>query len=507
VHEGEYPRTGRTRRLIRNRRCLHPYRSIPEGRPREYGRGIAGCAETCLSGLGRASARPRGESHVWRADSTSYTPIDKTSKGFAYLPAKPVFVSEIVLSLGVLAALLGAKLRLAFRSPLAWLLLAFAADGALRTVPYVGSYGMDALRDATIWGYGAFAILMAAFVLQLGCFGDVLDHYRRWLPWLMLWLPLGCVVTSFAADSLPVVSRAPLAHIPYLKPGDVAVQLAGGGCFMALGLHRLRGNPGERGMSAAMEVICWASWLAAAAFTAAQNRGGMLAIFLASALAFALRPLGNWAKPLAMAAIFIAVLFVSNMSIPTPRGRDFSFDQLKLNIESIAGNDATTADLSSTRRWRLQWWDKIVGYTFSGSYFWVGKGFGINIAYSDGFIQSPDDPLRSPHDATATILARMGVPGVVLWGLLHAAFAAGLLRAYVRARYRRDEWWARVDLWILSFWLAFMVNGNFDVFLEGPQGGIWFWSLFGVGIAALELQKQVILPGVTSEPFAAVPGL
>jgi hypothetical protein len=46
-----------------------------------------------------------------------------------------------------------------------------------------------------------------------------------------------------------------------------------------------------------------------------------------------------------------------------------------------------------------------------------------------------------------------------------------------------------VNLWILSFWLAFMVNAAFDVFLEGPQGGVWFWSLIGFGIAALEAQR------------------
>jgi len=28
------------------------------------------------------------------------------------------------------------------------------------------------------------------------------------------------------------------------------------------------------------------------------------------------------------------------------------------------------------------------------------------------------------------------------------------------------------------------------VSLEGPQGGIWFWSLFGFGIAALHVQRR-----------------
>jgi hypothetical protein len=38
-------------------------------------RGIAGCAERCLPGSGRASVRPRDVSHVWRADSTSFSTL------------------------------------------------------------------------------------------------------------------------------------------------------------------------------------------------------------------------------------------------------------------------------------------------------------------------------------------------------------------------------------------------------------------------------------------------
>jgi peptidoglycan/LPS O-acetylase OafA/YrhL len=72
---------------------------------------------------------------------------------------------------------------------------------------------------------------------------------------------------------------------------------------------------------------------------------------------------------------------------------------------------------------------------------------------------------------------------------LQATFALSLGIAYFRARRARREWWARVNLWILSLWLAMMVNAAFDVYLEGPQGGIWFWCLIGFGIAALEAQR------------------
>jgi hypothetical protein len=46
---------------------------------------------------------------------------------------------------------------------------------------------------------------------------------------------------------------------------------------------------------------------------------------------------------------------------------------------------------------------------------------------------------------------------------------------------------AAVAAWILVFWTAIMVNTSFDPYLEGPQGGIWFWSLFGLGLVLMRL--------------------
>jgi hypothetical protein len=35
------------------------------------------------------------------------------------------------------------------------------------------------------------------------------------------------------------------------------------------------------------------------------------------------------------------------------------------------------------------------------------------------------------------------------------------------------------------YWIAAMVNMSFDPYLEGPHGGIWFWTLFGLGLGAM----------------------
>ena len=34
-------------------------------------------------------------------------------------------------------------------------------------------------------------------------------------------------------------------------------------------------------------------------------------------------------------------------------------------------------------------------------------------------------------------------------------------------------------MWLLAYWLAFLFNAQTVVFLEGPQGAVWFWSLTG----------------------------
>jgi hypothetical protein len=52
--------------------------------------------------------------------------------------------------------------------------------------------------------------------------------------------------------------------------------------------------------------------------------------------------------------------------------------------------------------------------------------------------------------------------------------------------------WANLNIWILIYWGAAMINGSFDVYLEGPQGGIWFWSIIGFGIVVAEVESRSI---------------
>ncbi len=80
-------------------------------------------------------------------------------RGIAYLGASPIYMGEMVLALGLVALLFNLpRLRLGLVQVV---LLLFMAWGAARTIPYISVYGVDALRDGVLWGYGAFAIVIS----------------------------------------------------------------------------------------------------------------------------------------------------------------------------------------------------------------------------------------------------------------------------------------------------------------------------------------------------------
>lgn len=409
-------------------------------------------------------------------------------RGFAYMGVPPLFVGEMVLAGGLLALVFhGRSLLALLSSPVARLLVVFMLLGAAATVPYLGEYSLDALRDAVAWGYGVFALLVAAFLLKTRWLHRVVAAYGRLVPILLG----GSIIVMFVRRLVPSFdpilfgSDAPLLG---LKPGDMSVHLAGALAFLVLGLHRA-GASDRPTFARRHEWIVWSMWLigAAAAFS---NRGGMLSVLLVAMLLLVMRPFGNWSRLLLIGGTAVTLLVAFDVEVQISDRRPISVESVVTSVQSIIG-DVGEGDYDNTRGWRLAWWSDIVRYTFFGDYFWEGKGYGINLANADGYQVLADESLRSPHNGHMTILARSGVPGLLVWVALQAAFGVGILYAQSRAAARGHRHVANVHLWILCYWLAFMVNGAFDVFLEGPQGGIWFWSLVGMGIAAMEWQRSM----------------
>ncbi len=408
-------------------------------------------------------------------------------KGFAYAGFAPFYVGELLLLLALLAVLGSGRLVALIRTPLGVIMLTFLLWQLACLLPYISTYGIDSLRDSAIWGYAVFAWVAAALVLRLpGFLRAVLSAFRRFLPFFLVLAPIAWLATLYLPDWLPKWPGT-VVTLPMIKGGEFCVHLAG---MLALLLQIARNaRP------------WWIFLILADVILAMRVRGGLLAFIVASALAVLLRPrLDRFLVILGTGVLIVTTMAAFDIRFEAPAvGRELSLEQLDQSLRSVV-SDSEMVHLEGTKRWRLMWWGVIWEYTVDGPYFWTGKGYGVNLADSDGFqVGSREEPLRSPHSSHLTFLARSGVPGFCLWISLQLTWAGLMLRSYQRARLLGAVEWEGLFAWLLAYWAAFIVAAAFDVFLEGPMAGIPFWSIFGLGWGGHVLFCSQLQPRVAKQ--------
>jgi hypothetical protein len=64
-----------------------------------------------------------------------------------------------------------------------------------------------------------------------------------------------------------------------------------------------------------------------------------------------------------------------------------------------------------------------------------------------------------------------------------------MMSAMLAARARGHERWVELFLFVVCYAIAILINATFDVTLEGPMQGIWFWCLFGFGIGSVMVYR------------------
>lgn len=403
-------------------------------------------------------------------------------KGFAYIGLPPLFISEITLGLGALAFLVQPRWREALSQPVSILILLLFAWGVIRTLPYLGQWKLDAIRDFMLLGYMSTAIMAAAAVMsQPKLLPWLLSKYQVFAKIFLIVIPALWLADTALHESMPTWPWASDVGFITLKPGDMAVHLGGIAALSILGLFR--------GKS-----LVWTGLLCVLlGVTGAVSRGGLMAFMIAFGISFLMRPKNAWSTRLVIImTVVITLVLISDVSVKVPgRERDFSAQQLFLNVVTTFNTNEAVGDLDDTKTWRLDWWKTIYDYTVLGDYFWTGKGFGVNLANSDGFqVFLESESLRSPHNGHLNVLARAGVPGLTLWCLIFIAWCWTMLSVYLEARQRGDTNWAVWFVLLVAYWVALAFNAAVDVYLEGPMGGVWFWAVTGLGIGSAWVYKH-----------------
>ena len=412
------------------------------------------------------------------------------NKGFAYIGIAPFYIDSLIVTTASLVLILRPRCLRLIKDPSVALLSLFMIWGAARTLPFIESHGIDALRDSVIWVWGIAALAVALLVRQGLTLHAIASWYGRTMKWFVIWIPLAFLTYIMLGDMLPRWPWGPEGGIPVIvfKGGDIGVQLAGIIAFFLVTVPAMpRRNPL---LSTWVTLPCW---LVSFVVAASINRGGFLALLIATAFAAYCARLKRVAVLGFVFGLFVlfGVFSSANDVLPEYRrgDRTISIEQLSSNIQSMF-TDVDNFGGSGTKRWRLEWWGSIISYTFDREYFWTGKGFGVNLADDDGFQVTADRSLRSPHNGHLTILARMGVPGFAIWILFLLTLLSRLWKRYKRWKRLGEDFHAGVCAWVLTFLGAALINATFDVYLEGPMGGLWFWSVVGLAIGLINLRSD-----------------
>jgi O-antigen ligase len=411
-------------------------------------------------------------------------------RGFAYLGVSPLFIGEAAYLLGLLVAISSGCLLASITTFPSLALFCAMTWVTLRTAPFVSVYGFDALRDSVVIMYGGFAFIVACLLIEDSRRIQVaVDRYRWFIGVFVPVIPFVLIITRFFNEYIPTF---PGYGFPILevRPGEVSVHLAGAAIFCIVGLR-----------TATITLVLF--MILTVALILAFSRGAALAFFAPVVLAtLAHGKIRQLARILVASAVVLGAALALGVGSATDdeakssEERAFSVQQITSNLGSILGYGGEQGE--KTKEWRLDWWKIIENDTLYGDNFWTGRGFGINLADADGFQvgDQPDrPPLRSPHNVQMTILARTGAPGLALWAGFLLVWFGSMLGAAFHARSRDKEKWAGLFLFIAFYGVAFVINATFDVALEGPIQGIWFWCVIGFGIGSSLYYRYDVVRG------------
>jgi O-antigen ligase len=421
-------------------------------------------------------------------------------KGFAYIGVSSIYIGEIVIAVTIFIALITSMNWRCILSPIGYTLLLFLFWSICQLLFNSSGSLMTALRDSVIWGYALYTIFVASLLVRSGSIDLSLNWYVRFLPWLALWAAPAFILQTALFDLIPTFPGSDV-KILELKAGDTAVHLAGALTFMLLGLHRVYDRLSGR-WSSLKETLVYCGMLVGLIAVGSRNRGGLMSAIAALGLVTAFRPNARVVKLLFPIAIVTFFLVAFDVSIPTGGGREISVNQIVDNVQSVFFPTDETM-LSGTVDWRLEWWNAIINDTLYGSNFWFGNGFGRSLA--DLFGVDDGTTNRSPHNGHLTILAREGVPGFMLWVIFILTVYVVLTRSYLQSLARKQLYAAKLDLWAMAYLTAFLANASFDVYLEGPQGGIWFWCVVGFAMALTHNQRLMTATARPRVPPAGMP--
>jgi hypothetical protein len=321
---------------------------------------------------------------------------------------------------------------------------------------------LNVLRDSLAFQYAWFTFIMYFLKNEYNFIWQKILQIYKWAPLVIF---LNFFLFYFVFLYLPPINIFGNQNIIIYKNGDKSVHLLISTILMFLYTEKY-----SRKLLIANTILIVINFLILLAFTRSGSVAYILALF--SFFFFSKEKIVN--ESIIKLLKFVPIIMVLGIGLfividiqGDAQGRTISLSQITDNFTSIVSSDVD-GTLTDNKVWRLIWWAKLINESFTLQHFFVGKGLGMSLAGND--ILNTDDNLRSPHNFHLTILARFGYIVFIAW----VVWLISIFKPFFARKL------AGKTLAITSILLAFIINGSFDVFFEGPMGAFPFWTFVGL---------------------------
>jgi hypothetical protein len=320
----------------------------------------------------------------------------------------------------------------------------------------------NVFRDSLAFQYGWFSIIIFFFKEEREYFWETLIKIFQWVPLVLL---LNFFLFYYIFLNLPPINFFGEQHILLYKNGDKSLQL-----LICTILMILFSNKFSKSWLIFNSILIFLNLLILLAFTRSGSvafLAGIFCFFFFSKTSLITDNLRKVLKYIPILLIIVFGVFAAIEIDGDAQGRTISLSQITDNFSSIVSSDID-GSLTDNKVWRLVWWAKLLNESFTIEHFFIGKGLGMSLAGND--LTSVDENLRSPHNFHLTIIARFGYIIFFIWIYWLYLLFKPLFKKQLSGKM----------LGLTCILLAFIINGSFDVFFEGPMGAFPFWTIVGL---------------------------
>lgn len=208
-------------------------------------------------------------------------------------------------------------------------------------------------------------------------------------------------------------------------------------------------------------------------------------MYIGAAVALIILSLMGEAKKFAKLLIFLPATLLAIVVVTSTLGIEISgrigpvnLDFFKEHVRSIETSDGTPGSALESR---TQMADEALQHFYDHPL--VGVGFGqpllTIIDMNNGTVT------RMPHNSSLSVLARLGVAGILVWIAFHFCLIRRFIGALRQRKRCADPLAAAFIVWAFLFYVLFMIGSFVEASFEFPSGAVPFYFFTGFSLGVL----------------------